>query len=71
MFDRGDAYHVSILMKADAEVADAEPELGRLNVLQTFDVAFSSSQIASEHMQNMKSRRAIDREAGPGLALTK
>ena len=60
MFYSRNAYRVSILMEADAEIADAESELGRLNVLQTFDVAFSSSQITSEHMQNMKSRRAID-----------
>ena len=39
--DGGDVESVSVVMEADAVVADAEPKFGRLDVLKTLHVALA------------------------------
>src|SRR5579864_1764944 len=60
VFYSGDANGMSLVMEADAEVADSQPELRRLNVQETFDVAFAGSQIAGQHVEDMQGGGLID-----------
>jgi hypothetical protein len=55
VFDGSDAKGVFVFMEAHAVVADAEAELGRLDVLKMLDVALASVQIASERMEDAES----------------
>lgn len=49
-----------MIVKADAVVADTQPELGRLDVLETLHVAFSGAQIAGQCMENAEGSRLVD-----------
>ena len=52
VFHGGDANGVSLVMEADAVVADAKAELGRLDVLEPLDVAFAGVQIAGQRVED-------------------
>jgi hypothetical protein len=43
---------IAEIMKADAVVADAETEFGRLDILEALDIAFARGQRTSHNMQN-------------------
>jgi hypothetical protein len=60
VFHSGDANGISVVMEADAVVADAKAELGRLDVLETLDVALASVQIAGQRMEDAESSGLID-----------
>src|SRR6516164_6792243 len=60
MADGGDAESVSQVMEAHAIVADAQPKLGRLDVLQALDVAFASFQIAGQRVEDTERGVLID-----------
>ncbi len=60
VFDGSDANGVFVFMEAHAVVADAEAELGRLDVLEMLDVALASVQIAGERMEDAESSGLID-----------
>lgn len=60
VFHGGDAYGVSLAMEADAVVADAEAELGRLDVLEALDVAFAGLQIAGQRLEDTEGGGLID-----------
>ena len=70
MLDGGDANGISVVMEADAVVADPQPELRRFDVLQTLDVAFTGVQVASQRMQDAEGGGLIDgAELSLGLVL--
>jgi hypothetical protein len=52
VFDGSDANGVFVFMEAHAVDADAEAELGRLDVLEMLDVALASVQIAGQRMED-------------------
>src|SRR5258708_18525077 len=60
VFHSSDANGISVVMEADAVVADAKAELGRLDVLETLDVALASVQIAGQRMEDAESSGLID-----------
>ena len=64
----GDANGVAEIMKAHTVVANAQPELGRFNVLETLHVAFAGVQITGQRVEDAKGSRLIDgAELGLGL----
>jgi hypothetical protein len=59
---------IAEIMKADAVVADAEAELGRLDALEALDIAFAVGEITSHNMQDAECCGLIDRaKVGFGL----
>lgn len=59
---------IAEIVKANAIVADAEAELGRLAVLEALDVAFAVGEITSHNMQDAECCGLIDRaKVGFGL----
>jgi hypothetical protein len=60
VFHGGDANGVSLVMEADAVVADAEAELGRLDVLEALDVAFAGLHIAGQRVEDTEGGGLID-----------
>jgi hypothetical protein len=56
VFDGGDAKGVTVVIEADAVVADAQPELRRFDVLEALDVAFAGFQITASAC---RMRRAV------------
>jgi|HubBroStandDraft_4_1064222.scaffolds.fasta_scaffold03042_5 hypothetical protein len=63
---------ITEIMKADAVVADAETQLGRLDILESLDIAFARGEITSYSMQNADCCSLVDRAkvgfgfVGPG-----
>ena len=60
VFYGGDADDVSVVMEADAVVAYPQPELRRLDVLETLNVAFAAFQIVGQRMENTEGSGLID-----------
>jgi hypothetical protein len=60
VFHGSDAQGVFVFMEAHAVVTDAQPELGRFNVLETLHVAFAGFQIAGQRVQDAESSGLID-----------
>src|SRR5450631_1667696 len=60
VFYGGDADDVSVVMEADAVVAYPQPELRRLDVLETLNVAFAGFQIVGQRMENTEGSGLID-----------
>ena len=59
---------VSEVVEADAVVAGAEPELGRLDTLEPLHVAFAGGEIAGDGVEDAEGRNLVD-GAEVGLAL--
>jgi hypothetical protein len=57
---------VAEVMEADAVVADAEPELGRVDVLEALHVAFAGSNKTSQSVKDAEGGGLVD---GPELGL--
>lgn len=55
-----DANSVSVVMKANAIVADPQPELRRFDALEALDVAFTSLQITGQRVEDTEGGRLID-----------
>jgi hypothetical protein len=70
MEDGGDANTISLVMKTDAVVADAQPELRRFDVPESLDVAFAVFQITGQRVKNAESSFAVNgTELGFGLVV--
>ena len=52
VFDGGDVEGVAVVVEADAVVADAEAELGRLDVLEALYVAFAGGGEVGQSAEN-------------------
>jgi len=60
MFHGADANQVSVMMEADAVVAHAQAELGRLDVLEALHVAFAGVQIAGQRLEDTQGGGLVD-----------
>lgn len=60
MFYGGYANDVSLVMEADAVVANAQAKLRRFDVLEALDVAFTSVKIAGQRMQDAEGSGLVD-----------
>jgi hypothetical protein len=59
---------IAEIVEADAVVADAQTELGRLDILEALDIAFARSEVASYHVQNAECGSLVDgAQVGFGL----
>ena len=68
MLYSGDFEGVAEVVEAQTVVADAEPEFGRINVLESFYVAFASGGEAGKSVENAESGGLVDgAELGLGL----
>src|SRR6185437_7731563 len=68
MFDGEDEDGVTVVVEADAVVANAQAQLGRLDILKSLHVAFTRGEIAGEGVQDVQRRRLIDcTQIGLGL----
>jgi len=68
MLDGGDVEGVTDVVEAEAIVANAEPEFGRLDVLQALHVAFAGGGEVGQGMENAQRGGLIDSaELGLGL----
>jgi hypothetical protein len=60
MVDCEDKDGVADVVETNAVVADAEAELGRLNILQTFHVSFSRGRESIQPVKDLQCRGPID-----------
>lgn len=60
MFDGQDADRANVVVEADAVIADAQPHLGRLDVLEALHVAFAGGKIAGNGVQDAEGGGLVD-----------
>ncbi len=60
VFDCCDADAVAVVMKADAVVADPQPELRRFDVPEALNVSLARVQVAGQRAENTESGGLID-----------
>ena len=68
VLDGGDVEGLAVVMEAQPVVADAQPELGRLDLLKTLYIALATGGKVGQGAQNAQGGRPVDSaELGLGL----